>query len=378
MTAKTTSSSKKLKSRTVRKKGWLERSPLGGFAKNTSNNIRDLRKSITGVVFGTIFLLIGFLLIWGSVRWVKNYAAVVESLSFTNPAEVESDAGLVKLKGTPEVTDIEFSYVKCGDRECGILDQEQVTRDDVMYYSATYERYEQYKEVSTETKTIDRGGEEVTEEYEVTEIKEDWKTVSSESNWADLQLGDVKIYPEKAKNKVEKETQTIENVVLPSTDDGDTYYVPGRREEASSKVGETRLVLQTIGTGDELIVVGEVSGGDMRDGEPFVITDKSHEKLLESLKTDEKTGRLMLRIGSWVLLTLGFMLVIGPVLALADFIPVVGGVAKFLAFITSAIISVIIIAIGVLVVKYWWIVLILVSALIGGGIYLVMRKSPKK
>jgi hypothetical protein len=314
MAPKTTSTSKRLVSKNVRKKGLIERSPLGGVAKGANK----FMSSIKGIFVGIIFLLIGFLLIWGSVRWINDYAAVVESLPFSQADTLSSDAGMVKIKGTPEIIgDFDYEYTTCIDEFCDEFGQETQINENILYYSASFERYEQYEETEKERETIDRGGEEVTEVYEVTKIKEDWKEKSAGSKWAKFEIGNVVVNAQDARNKLDLQKQTISNVMIPNVDDD--YYVKSKEDEASSKVGDTRLVLSTAPADKDLIVVGKISNGEMDSGEPFIVSDMSHEELLESLKSDEKSGRLMLRIGAWVMLTLGFLMILGPILTLADF-----------------------------------------------------------
>lgn len=377
MADKTTSKSKRLVSRKVRKKGLLERSPLGGIAKNTSNKVKNLRGSIGGVFVGILFVLIGFFLIYGSVKWVKNNSTVVEQLELQSAQGISSDAGLVKVNGVPKVTDedFEFEYTKCLDEFCFEDEQVEETLSDLLYYSVTYERYEQYEEKETKTEVKDTGAEEVTEEYEVIEIKEGWKEKSSTYAIADFKLGEIEIDGNGAKRMFDTDSQTIENVVLPADIDDEDYIVEGHAEEASDKVGSTRMILKTLRPDDKIIVVGEVSNDKIDSGEPFIVTNYSESKLSESLKTEEKTGRLMLRIGAWVMLTLGFMLIIGPLLALASFIPVVGGAARGLAFVLAAVLALVILIMGVLIVKFWW--LFLLVLLVGGGlgIYLLLNKN---
>jgi hypothetical protein len=376
MADKTTSKSKHLKSRNVRKKGWVERSPIGGIAKNTSSKVKNLKGSIGGVFVGILFVLIGFFLIYGSVKWVKNNSSIVEQLQLQSASDISPDAGMAKINGDPRIQDEDFAfeYTKCFDEFCFADEQSEEALTDLLYYSVTYERYEQYEKKETKKEVKDTGSEEITEEYEVIEIKEGWKEKGTKNAFAKFQIGDIEIDPSDATSMLDTDSRTIENIILPGDIGDDDYIVEGHEEEASDKVGRTRMVLKTVSPDDEVIVVGEVSNGNIEGGEPFIITNYSDSKLLDSLETAEKSGRLMIRIGAWVMLTLGFLLIIGPILALADFIPVVGGAARGLAFFLSAILALIIVIMGVLIVKFWWLFLLILLAGGGLGIYLLVKK----
>ncbi len=377
MADKTTSKSKRLKSRNVRKKGLIERSPLGGIAKNTSSKVKNLRGSIGGVFVGILFVLIGFFLIYGSVKWIKNNSSVVEQLQLQSASDVSSNAGMAKINGEPQLLDEDFAFVytKCFDEFCFADEQSEETINNLLYYSVTYERYEQYEKKETKKEVKDTGSEEITEEYEVTEIKEGWKQKGTKHAFADFQLGDIEVNSEEAKRMLDTDSRTIENIVLPGDIGNEDYIVEGHEEEASDKVGQTRMMLKTITPKQELIVIGEVSNGEIDSGEPFIITNYSESKLVDSLKTEEKSGRLMIRIGAWVMLTLGFMLIIGPILALANFIPVVGGAARGLAFFLSAVLALVIVVMGVLIVKFWWLFLLILLGGGGLGIYLLLKNK---
>jgi hypothetical protein len=381
MSAKTTSSAKRLVSRSVRSKGLLERTPLGGFIKKGKN----VGNSIMGMGCGFLFLLLGFFLIYGSFKWVKRYSAVVESLPLEDASSVSADAGLVKVQGSPDlIKSLEFEYKidsssPCDSEDCGGQEgQLSQSVEDLLYYSAEYERYEQYKEVETEKKVTDKGGQEVTEEYEVTEIKEDWKEKGGEEKWADFKVGDIQVVGKDVRNKVQVTSEVIDNVILPAKYDKGDYLVKGHEDEASGEVGQSRLVLKTARADSDLIIVGELQSGKIESGEPFIITDMGDDELVESLKSDEKTSRLLIRIGAWVTFTIGFVLVLGPILALADFIPVVGGAARFLAFVMAAILSAIIVVTGVLIIQFWWVLLILLVGLGIGGFLLIKKKNQEQ
>lgn len=376
MTDRVVSTSRKLTSRTSRKKTFVEKSPLGGPVKGITNKFTNLGNSIRGVFTGMLLVLAGFVLIWGSVNWVKDSASVVESLELVQNDSIGEDDGLMKTSGTPELKEtFTYDYSKCTDDVCDALGREDVAVDGIMYYSARYERYEQYVETTTETREIDNGDEVVTEEYEIETVKEGWRDKGTDSMWAELVLGTVTIKPDSAKTKMDSETTTVVDVVLPSEFDEGSLYVAGSKEEASAKVGDTRMSLTTIPVGEELIVVGEVYNGVIEGGETFVISDMSETQLLEELRADQQTTHKIYKYIAIALFTLGFMMLIGPILALADFIPLVGGMARTVAFVVGLVSAIVVVNVGIFVLQYWWALLIIVVLLAAGAYYYITQSE---
>ena len=132
-----TSSSRKLISRTVRKKSLLERIP---GVSGLSQKVRNLWSSIGGVVFGFVLVLVGFVLIFGSVKWVKEYSVAVAQLVLEDANSVKKDAGLVKMQGKPVLAnDFKYTYHSCLDDWCEMKGEEQ-SIENIVYYEARIER----------------------------------------------------------------------------------------------------------------------------------------------------------------------------------------------------------------------------------------------
>jgi hypothetical protein len=152
----------------------------------------------------------------------------------------------------------------------------------------------------------------------------------------------------------------------------DTTFIP------SQNVGDLRIrgtyIDGNVVNGD-ILVVGSVNSGVIDGGDTFIVTDKSNDELIASLQKNENTARWVLRGVSWLTLTIGFALMIAPILELIEIIPVFGGMVKVVAILFGAILSAIIVFVGVIMIKFWYLVLVLMLGLFVGGIYLIVKKK---
>jgi len=166
----------------------------------------------------------------------------------------------------------------------------------------------------------------------------------------------------------EKDETTVENVYIPNLS---TPYIS--RADASDKVGSTRLVITSYSLPDEINLFGEVKDSKINIDNTFIITDQDKPELVETLKSKEKGSRTFMRFLAWLALTIGFMTVLGPIMSIIEIIPFAGKIANFIALVIGAIISAIVVFVGVIIGKFWWLFVIIIIALIGGGIYLLIN-----
>ena len=95
-------------------------------------------------------------------------------------------------------------------------------------------------------------------------------------------------------------------------------------------------------------------------------------------KTAEKRTFWIMIILSWFLMTTGFTMLFGPITHLLSVIPGLGGLTKGLLFIVFGIISAIIVFVSYIGIKYWWVILLAVFAVMGYFIYKQVTEDDKK
>jgi len=117
------------------------------------------------------------------------------------------------------------------------------------------------------------------------------------------------------------------------------------------------LVFDYVSSEDELVIVGEISNGKVKDGEVFIISNKSASALLQDLKSSESAMYWGLKFLSWLLMTIGFLSILGPILSIADFIPIAGKAASCVGSIVAGVLSLIIVTLLTLLIKLWWLCL---------------------
>ena len=67
---------------------------------------------------------------------------------------------------------------------------------------------------------------------------------------------------------------------------------------------------------------------------------------------------------------------LSPILVFTDFIPIAGGIARSIATVVSGVISFVIVLTTVLLLNYWWICFLGISAIvIGSGLLLLVMKQ---
>jgi hypothetical protein len=343
-----------------------------GSSNPIARKFRDFTGAIKGVGCGFLLLIVGIVVIYFSVRGVQEHSKTVESLSLQSPTEL-SESGMVKTSGNLATDEpIILEYEKCNNTfGCKYPAPETSKVEDILYYSAIWERFELVKEVRTETRMKTENGQDIEETVEITEYNEKWVEKKKESNWANnIKLDNIAIQPSKAKIMINHLSLEDDRVFIDGLGELNNYG-----KEVSSKVGDTRIKISYIpNTLENIIVVGEISNNTISDGDTFIITDKSDSELFESLKSSEKTQRLILRIVAWLALTIGFGMIIAPIMEIIEIVPILGKSVKAFAGFIGAVLSLIIVVAGVLIIHYWYIILILAILAIAGVVVLILKK----
>ena len=332
-----------------------------GSANPIAKGIRNIKSSIGGICIGPVLVIVAIGMLFVSERLDKK-SAVVKQLSLEPASEASGKTGMHKIEGSAVLT-------------TEIIPPE--ITDKVLYYSYSKERYEQVEKVERETVTQNIGGDEVEQVVETTKLVDEWVSKESSEEWARFKLAEIEITPNNAKSIVDYQRAEywFDNQTY-------SYKLLTSGTTRNPVIGDERKVITYISVDGTFIVIGEISNNKISGGDPFIVSNKSDADILSSLRTEENVTYLGFKIGSWLFLTLGLMLVIGPILALADFIPVAGKMANCLALIIASIVSAAIVLLITMLIKLWWLCLgLLIVGLIAAVVMIVMllaKKSKKE
>lgn len=160
-------------------------------------------------------------------------------------------------------------------------------------------------------------------------------------------------------------------------------------ESATSPiVGDTRIRFTYFPSDQKLLIAGNSDNHEIEgayDKKPYVISNKSYDGTLETLKSQDKTTGWMLRILSLVLMIVGMLMIVGPLTYMTNFlkfIPVLGkqvdrgfdSVVKFGAMVFGLVFWLIIFGL-ILIIKNIWIIILVLAIL--GAVILYLLKSGK-
>ena len=305
------------------------------FGSNIATAGKGCMDSIAGIFIGIILFGLAFLPAWCSEN-VEKVSRIVEETPMTTLADAGSVEGLIKVQGEPSDVDyIDF------EAEC-----ENYVREDVFWYEWTLSEYTEHEETYEDSNGNTR-----------TRMVEDWEEQESESEVADFSLEDVAVQPGEAR------------VLLVDFDSCD--------DKGEEQLGEEWLHAEYKPVDDlgNLLVIGEKTGESISSGHPFIVTDLTSPALVARLESEEKAARILLTILTIVLFFISFNLIIGPLLFMLKFVPVIGGGLRTMIGIGSLILAVIMTFILKFIIAFWWLVLIILIVLI---VLLVSASKKKK
>lgn len=348
-----------------------------GSANPLAVKMRSIGNSIKGIGCGVVFLIIGVVLIYQSINGVKEYSKIVAGLALKTPEQATSDEDLVKISGkTDNVTAAKFTYTKCATKACDPTTNISQEISNLIYYTVDTQRYEVVKTTTTETRTsTNANGDQVEETVERITYSEEWVTKNTKEAWAKFNLGQIRVVPNSdVRLLAELSEQTVELVKTDNLEPLNNYS-----QTISENVGTVRIVVKTLPVSDiNYIVVGSLQNGQITAGDPFIISNKTDTQIISSLQSAENTQRVMFMVISWVLTFLGLSMLIAPIIELIDIIPFAGGIAKAIAGVISAVIATVLVLGGWLLIKFWYIFLILVIALIVLAVKLITGRNKKE
>ena len=306
---------------------------------------RKLSDSITGIFIGILLIIFSFAMVW----WGENqpeHSKTVVALALQTEAPT-TQSGLLKLQALPAVTQVLI---------------EPKTNTPVLYYSYTKQEFKKVKETRRETKTVLQNGQDVQQTVERDVYVDKWVDVVSDKKWAGFRLSNLNVTPTNAELYV-----TLTKVFE------EEKPVPGVPADEFSPT-KTKEVVEALPATTQLLIVGDAATGSIVGGSPFIISDMSNDALIAEMKTRESRTYWFFKISAWLLMTIGFTLLFGPIATFLNILPGLGKMLNGLLFITFGAVSLIIIALGTIAIRYWWLILIILAA----GIVLAIAKFKNK
>ncbi len=316
----------------------------------------NLKESMSAFCMAPLLILVAIGLLFYSEGFHKS-SEILKGLPLEKASEVVGESGLKMIEGGVV---LESTLEAPGVGE-------------VLYYDLVKEEFEEVEEVDIETRTKYEDGEEIEEKVEVTKLVDKWVEKESEAGrWADFLLGKISIDPKDAKLRIDFEQKEYSE---------DFFGDLEEKSFSNPDIGDMRVVVNYLTVDEDLIVVGELSGNSIEGGDEFIVTNKSADKLMTDIQNEETFWYWFLKFLIWLLFTIGMTSIVGPILALLDFIPLVGSAAKTVAGIISAVIAFIIVLIASILIKFWWLFLIVAVLAVVGMVVLLLflwKKLAKK
>ncbi len=308
-----------------------------GIARFGRKVKKQISGRLSGVLLGLLLIVISFFVIWQSEKFDKS-ADLIASLPVLTVDQAADTTGLVKVAG--KVTESPI--------------QAPIEKKDVLYYHHVREELETVSKTETDTQVVSREGQDIEQTIEKEVEKEQWVTKVDESQWAEIVLDNkIVIKPQFAKQLLDL------------------------TEIYSMESEETRQKIEAVLPGDSLIAVGELYNNRIEGGDPFIVSNKSNQALIESLKSSENFTWWLLKLGTVLLFGFGLYLLLGPFLLVLDAIPVLGKIGKGGLLIICLIIGLLFTVLSSLLIAFWYIILILLVALIAYLLYLKNKKAIK-
>jgi hypothetical protein len=345
-----------------------------GSADPISKKFRSIKSAIGGIGCGFILLIVSMVLVYLSVNGVKEYSKIVQALPMRSSTEAIANTELAKVSGSVTASmPVSLSYTKCQDKFCNPFYVTAQKIENLSYYEYEKQRFEVVKHVTQEHRTKDVGGQEVEETVEVTKYTEEWVTRESNKGFGSFTMATLNIQPNAGtKTMIDMNTQEVLEVKIDNAPAMDNYgQIPG------PQVGSTKLVVKSIPvlTDKPLVVVGKVESNVIKSGDPFIITTSNEAKLLADLGQEETFQKVALLIAGWISMFIGLGLLIAPILELVNWIPLFGKAAKFAAGVISFIISTVVVLSSYLIIRFWYLCIVLVVALIVLAVVLISKKN---
>ncbi|MCX6645707.1 MAG: zinc-ribbon domain-containing protein [bacterium] len=306
----------------------------GNIGRNVSSAGKGCMDSIAGIFVGIVLFGVAFLPAWCSEN-VEEVSKIVDQTPLTELADAPSAEGLIKIQGEPSDIDYIDFTAECADP----------VRVDAFWYEWTLSEYTEHEETYEDS-----------DGNEHTRTVQSWEQKESHTEVANFFLGDIEITPADSR------------VLLVDIDSCD--------DKGPERLGEEWLHADYKSVDDisTLLVIGEKSGDKISGGHPFIVTDLASPALVAKLALEEKGQRILFTILSIVCFFISFNLMIGPLLFVLKYVPIIGGGLRSMIAFGSLILAIIMTFLLKFIIAFWWLVLIILIV----SIVLLISASKKK
>lgn len=323
-----------------------------GFFSRYGRGVTD---SIKGIGGGFTSVAIGLAIIYFTSGMAEN-SAIVKKLVLT-PAEnvTSAQTGLIKIAGKPTVS-TPLTAPK--------------STEAVLYYKDTIEELRKIEETTVSTRTVQKDGQDVQQQVESKQWVEKWVDKSDTTNgtkWANFSLGGSKVQIEPQSSSPMFNAKTLFSEEKPVVDPNPTAISSVTylgKSVNSYPPTKTREIVTGVTIDQPLIVIGEINNGIIRSGKPFIVSNKTDAEIIADLKSTEKIIFWITKGLAWLFIAGGLTAIIGPIFAVLDILPGLGGSLKSIVFLVNGVIAAIVVALGTVVIEYWYLFLGAIIALI--------------
>ncbi|EMJ97116.1 MULTISPECIES: TMEM43 family protein [unclassified Leptospira] len=157
--------------------------------------------------------------------------------------------------------------------------------------------------------------------------------------------------------------------------EGDYIYL-SQKCASDQAEGCERISVSLVPVPEEnMTFVGSVNGNTIgeftsEEGNKFLNASVGDfQTTMKDIQSDDNTEKWLMRLGCFIAMWVSFNLLAGPLLSLLSFVPLVGELGKTALSIVFGVVAFVITAVTILLVKFWYIWLILGLAAIGYAIY---------
>lgn len=341
--------------------------------------MKSIGNAIKGFFFGFILVIGGIGLLWfNESNNVKNIKAVEEGRKeaadvVSSPVDSKNEGKLVNVNGEVNVVS---EITKDATFNIGIKTAKLLRKVEMFQWEENDDNEDSegntiytYNKVWSE-KIIDSFFFEDSVKYANPEIK----PFDTESILADeVKIGDFKISDsQKEMFNTKKQLSNLEGVTLPTGYTLNGSYITDTVVGAPEMIGDIRISysyndsekasMLGMQQGDTLVSYKTKSNKNISMLEEGI---HSASEMLDIMETQNNTLKWILRAVGYVLIILGFSLILGPIDMLARFVPFFGGIIGGITFLIAILLGS---TIATLTIALAWIVF---RPLLGGGLIVV-------
>lgn len=313
---------------------------------------------IRQMVASFLLFLVVCVLWWYSEDIFKE-SALVETLTLQQAPEVLQTPGIVKIIGKPVVL-------------TPISPQKPDNAKPVLYYEHTIEELEAIPETYYGDQNTNKNGAGIGTKIPQTRIVEKWVKKLEDKQWAPFSLGEISVEPKKATLKLDLTEifseqggigqKNVPTSTVPISNSQTQWYGDERAVESPQEL-RRRENVKVLSLNEDLIVIGFLDDGSIRDGNPFIISNKKHDELLKDLKTQAQVLYWILKGIMWIVLTIALVWLLKPLMVWLAVIPLFGlFIRKYFLLISILVAGGMVIFIS-LIVKFWWIIVLILVLL---------------